>query len=87
MIPRADRILMAVIGAEDGRELKDGVLYSDSIYVKGRFRRYVIAYAHSNSGRASGVRLEATSYEEAECPKERCYAYKEQLLESYRYVR
>jgi len=39
--------------------------------------------AYSNSDRASSIRLEATSFEEMDCP--RCYTYKMQELDSYNY--
>jgi hypothetical protein len=45
--------------------------------------RLVNAYAYSNSARASRVELEAESYEEVDCPKERCYMYGRQELHSY----
>jgi len=84
MIPRADRISMErELNAEDGKTVKARELYSDSLYIKRRFMRLVNAYAYSNSARASRVELEAESYEEVDCPKERCYMYGRQELHSY----
>jgi len=86
MIPRVDRISMErEPDVEDGETVEARKLYSDSAYIKRRFKRLVNAYAYSNSARASGVELGESTYEEVDCSKERCYAYKEQLLESHYY--
>ena len=86
MIPRADRILMGGTGAEDGRELKDGVLYSDRIYEEGRIRRRVVASIYTDGDRASRIRLKAEGYEDIDYPMSGFYTYKEQELDSYNYV-
>jgi hypothetical protein len=79
MIPRANKILMEAIGAEDGRGVKTGDLYSDNIYAKDALLRRVIASIYTDGNRATGVRLKAESYEEMDCPT-RCYTYKMQEL-------
>ena len=61
----------------------DGILLVRADYYKVLYSYGRSISAYSNSDRASRIRLEATSFEEMDCPK--CYTYKEQELDSYNY--
>ena len=78
-VPRVDKILM--IKEEINDEVN--VLYSDNAYMEDNFWRFVIASTYANRAMASRVELGESSYEEVDCPKERCYMYGRQELYSY----